>query len=342
MSATSKKPSCLEDYSSEDLEIYMLLAAFQSGQKILEPNFSEGESDEFHSKAQKYFFGKRYKEAFELFKKISIHNQLDPRGWLGMGMCCQRVGKFKEAISFYECASRVDQNDPVSIWGICNCYLGIKQYLEAIEAANLVVELSKRSSKLEYARLGEQAEHLIECISITRSAASLNFLNQPKDLEQPKNKLKNPLAVEKFWKKEKTEGAQEELSFRQTADTQKKSFYIRRGIIPKKIEELYSLAYDYYVKGIYKEAMSLFVLMSLYDHLDKRAWIGLAATLEQRVMYKKAILAYRAVAHLDSTNPQPYFNISFCYQFLSEKAESIKASEKAFQLMKTKLEMQEE
>ena len=108
MSATSKKPSCLENYSSEDLDIYMLLAAFQSGQKIPEPNFSEGESDEFHSKAQKYFFGKRYKEAFELFKKICTHNQLDPRGWLGMGMCCQRVGKFKEAISFYECASRVE------------------------------------------------------------------------------------------------------------------------------------------------------------------------------------------------------------------------------------------
>jgi hypothetical protein len=68
----------------------------------------------------------------------------------------------------------------------------------------------------------------------------------------------------------------------------------------------------------------------------------LAATLEKSGMHKKAILCYHALIRLCPKSPQPYFYISFCHQFLSEKAESIKASEKAFQLMKTKVELQEE
>ena len=79
------------------------------------------------------------------------------------------VGKFKEAISFYECSSQVDPNNPIPVYGICNCYLGLKQYLEAIEAAKVVMELCKKSQKIEHARLGEEAEHLIECIHVVRT-----------------------------------------------------------------------------------------------------------------------------------------------------------------------------
>lgn len=101
------------------------------------------------------------------------------------------VGKIKEAISFYECSSQVDPNNPIPVYGICNCYLGLKQYLEAIEAAKVVMELCKKSQKIEYARLGEEAEHLIECIHVVRKTIPFAVLRYPKKLEQPKTKLKN-------------------------------------------------------------------------------------------------------------------------------------------------------
>ena len=166
-------------------------------------NLSKKDIDELNEKAKKHFSEKKYQESFELFKTICIHDYLDQGGWKGMGMCCQLVGKFKEAISFYECSSRIDPTDPVPLYGICNCYLGLKQCLEAIETAKVVIELCKKSPKFEHARLGEGVEHLIESINVVRKTIPFTVLRYPKKLEQPKTHLKNPLAIEEFWKEEK-------------------------------------------------------------------------------------------------------------------------------------------
>lgn len=332
---TKQSPKLLENYSREDLGLYMLLAAFTNGHKISSSSLSKKDIDELNEKAKKYFSEKKYQESFELFKSICIHDNLDQRGWKGMGMCCQLVGKFKEAISFYECASRIDSTDPVPLYGICNCYLGLKQYLEAIETAKVVIELCKKSPKFEHARLGEGVEYLIESIDVVRKTIPFTVLRYPKKLEQPKIHLKNPLTIEEFWNEEKREGLKEYESFKKSIDTQKTSFYPIRKINSKKIEELYSLGHMYYERGNFREAMKVFVIMSRYSHLDQRSWMSLAATLEQAGIYEKAISAYHAIAHLDPKDPQPYFYISFCYQLLSNKTEAEKFAEKAFQRMNT-------
>ena len=115
----------------------------------------------------------------------------------------------------------------------------------------------------------------------------------------------------------------------------KTSFYSIRKIKAQKTEDLYSLGYMYYERGNFKEAIIFFVIISRYCQLEKRSWMGLAATFEQARIYEKSISSYREVVLLNPKNSQTYFYISLCYQLLGNKTEAEKFSEKAFQKIST-------
>lgn len=69
---TNPSSKLFEEYSHEDMSLYMLLAAFSNGHKISSSNLSKKEIDELNEKAKKYFFGKKYTESFELYNKTNI------------------------------------------------------------------------------------------------------------------------------------------------------------------------------------------------------------------------------------------------------------------------------
>ncbi|MBC6497309.1 MAG: SycD/LcrH family type III secretion system chaperone [Alphaproteobacteria bacterium GM7ARS4] len=90
-----------------------------------------------------------------------------------------------------------------------------------------------------------------------------------------------------------------------------------RGIDQKSLDALYALAYNDYNAGQYKQAETLFRFLCLYDHLDKRFWKGLAASLQNQGKYAEAAAVYGHQAILDVDDPEPPFQASFC--FLADK-----------------------
>ena len=90
-----------------------------------------------------------------------------------------------------------------------------------------------------------------------------------------------------------------------------------RGIPDKNLEALYALAYNDYNAGQYQQAEKLFRFLCLYNHMEKRYWKGLAATLQNQEKYAQAVAVYAHQAILDIDDPEPPFQASFCY--LAEK-----------------------
>ncbi|MBC6444825.1 MAG: SycD/LcrH family type III secretion system chaperone [Alphaproteobacteria bacterium GM202ARS2] len=90
-----------------------------------------------------------------------------------------------------------------------------------------------------------------------------------------------------------------------------------RGVPKKSLDALYALAYNDYNAGQYQKAEKIFRFLCLYDHMEKRYWKGLAATLQNQGKYAQAVGVYAHEALLDMDDPEPPFQASFC--FLADK-----------------------
>ena len=58
------------------------------------------------------------------------------------------------------------------------------------------------------------------------------------------------------------------------------------------LESLYSLGYNLYTSGNYKDAETVFSGLCLYDHNDPRFWMGLAGSRQANGKYQEAVDAY--------------------------------------------------
>ncbi len=86
------------------------------------------------------------------------------------------------------------------------------------------------------------------------------------------------------------------------------------GLTQQFLESLYSMAYQQYKSGKYKDSGALFRLLNLSDPNDTRFSMGLAASKQMQGDYDEAILAYHLCGQLDLNNPIPYFYLSECYR----------------------------
>ncbi len=78
------------------------------------------------------------------------------------------------------------------------------------------------------------------------------------------------------------------------------------------LEDIYSLGYGYYNQGRYKEASSLFYMLSHIDPTSYKYLFGLASSLHQQGDYENAAYGYCNAVVLDPENPYPFFYLSDC------------------------------
>lgn len=102
-------------------------------------------------------------------------------------------------------------------------------------------------------------------------------------------------------------------------------------INPEQMESFYRDAYTYYEKGYYEQALFCFRYLALFNTLEKKYWMGLAACQQLLADYEKALKGY-AIAHLlDSQDPYPHFYAYECYKALNDTPQSLIALKAAFE-----------
>mgnify|MGYP004447230547 CR=1 FL=1 len=98
------------------------------------------------------------------------------------------------------------------------------------------------------------------------------------------------------------------------------------GMKKEEVEGLYSLAYNFYNSGNFKDADTMFRALCTYDYKDSRFWMGLAGCRQANGELKQAIDAYSMAGMADLlANPEPFFYAAKCYIKLGEKENAIDA-----------------
>jgi len=98
---------------------------------------------------------------------------------------------------------------------------------------------------------------------------------------------------------------------------------ITLGVLTKKdFDVLYATAYNLYAEKKYPRALANFSFMTIYDHFDKRGWIGSAACWQVLKNYKNALNCYSKASALDIKDPLPIFHSVECYIILKMYSEA--------------------
>lgn len=84
-------------------------------------------------------------------------------------------------------------------------------------------------------------------------------------------------------------------------------------INPNALENVYAQAYRLYNTGKYIEAVHLFRILILFNAMDPKYLLGLAACFHMLKEYKNAIQSYTMCAMMDATTPIPFYHQSDCF-----------------------------
>jgi type III secretion system low calcium response chaperone LcrH/SycD len=94
------------------------------------------------------------------------------------------------------------------------------------------------------------------------------------------------------------------------------------GISHSALEQIYSLAYQFYYQGKYAEALSLFEFLAGTSPDNYKYVLGLAASYHQIKAYDEAFAGFYIALHLEPHNPIPAYYATDCFlkQNLNEEA----------------------
>ncbi len=94
----------------------------------------------------------------------------------------------------------------------------------------------------------------------------------------------------------------------------------------EQLEGLYSLAYNLYTAGNFKDAGTVFQALCLYDHKDARFWMGLAGCRQAQGDFKGAVDAYSMAGTVKLLeDPVPFLYAARCYIRMGDKENAVGA-----------------
>lgn len=95
------------------------------------------------------------------------------------------------------------------------------------------------------------------------------------------------------------------------------------------LEELYAYGFAQYNGGNWSESANIFRLLCTKKPLEARFWFGLAAALQEALLYSEALHCWAMVALLRENDPTGHFHAAECYFSLNEPEEGLKALRRA-------------
>ncbi len=107
--------------------------------------------------------------------------------------------------------------------------------------------------------------------------------------------------------------------------------YKLRGMQPKDMEYVYSIGYNYYLNGKYKDAAQMFLFCTINDHFNRTYWVALAGARQMNNQYPEAAECYFMANVLDCKEPIAYFQLAKCLLKLGDKANAETCLNKAIE-----------
>lgn len=96
------------------------------------------------------------------------------------------------------------------------------------------------------------------------------------------------------------------------------------NITPDTLEGIYSLAYNQYTAGNYKDAEVLFRTLCVYRHTEYRFWMGLGGSLQAQEKFREAIDAYSMAGVATALkNPEPFLFGATCYLKMGDRENAV-------------------
>ena len=86
------------------------------------------------------------------------------------------------------------------------------------------------------------------------------------------------------------------------------------------LESLYSLGYNLYTSGNYKDAETIFSGLCLYDHNEPRVGMGLGGRRTANGTYREAVEAYGLCSAMEAlSSPVPVLQAGMCYLKMGDR-----------------------
>ena len=96
-----------------------------------------------------------------------------------------------------------------------------------------------------------------------------------------------------------------------------------KGFTRKHLEALYTVGFNAYNSGNYKQALKVFQFLCLYDHLEKKYWMALGACRQLMKQYKDAVDVYTYAWSLDMDDPTAALHAADCHIALGDRDAAI-------------------
>lgn len=109
-----------------------------------------------------YFSGGKYFEAKLLFKALLVLTPDDPNVAIGLGVCCQRLKEYEEAIVYYMLGAMLAPGDPTPFYYTYACYMELNNHFCACAALYNVINRCGDDAK--YSHMKQKSMLLIQDI----------------------------------------------------------------------------------------------------------------------------------------------------------------------------------
>ena len=104
-------------------------------------NLSEKTMEAMYQSGLRYFEGKQWQAAKDVFWVLAILSPLRPNLWIALGLMDQQEGKFEEALEHFAKAMLLSDNDLLPYFYVAECYLSNNQKYLAESTLRAALEI---------------------------------------------------------------------------------------------------------------------------------------------------------------------------------------------------------
>lgn len=104
-------------------------------------------------------------------------------------------------------------------------------------------------------------------------------------------------------------------------------FYKVNNISLKTLAHCYATGYNLYSSGEYAKAKDIFLYIVSQNYMDKKSWMGAAASCQMLKQYPQALSIYQHIQMMTPSDPVPWFHSFSCYLELKKYAEALSSLE---------------
>lgn len=123
--------------------------------------------ESIYQSAYNLYNEKKYQQACKFFNLMALYDHLDVRGWMGLGLCFEKMKEYSRAIDSYASAHFLDIGNPVAILHAVNCYVALGDYGQAVKALEAAISLAQDNP--DYSKMLQSSEKLLERLKTNKA-----------------------------------------------------------------------------------------------------------------------------------------------------------------------------